>query len=94
MRDRALEAAQAARARIERATGRALGDQDMPAREHVEEMRHQLRSIGDRVLKTTGKALGDEDMTPRAQVEELKDRWAAARAKAHDTRSKDARRHR
>lgn len=71
-RDKAKNVVLAARERVERALGRVLGDEDMPAREQIEELRGHLKTAGERALKSTGRALGDEDMPARQQAVELR----------------------
>jgi uncharacterized protein YjbJ (UPF0337 family) len=89
LKDRAKNMVQMSRDKVQRATGKALGNEHMPAREQVEEVKVHLKNAGDKVLKTTGKALGDEDMTPSAQVEELKGHLKVAGEKVREAFKKD-----
>ena len=76
MMQRAKRAASASRTKVERLTGKVLGDEDMPVGEQVEELKVHLRATADKVTRTTGKALGDEDMPVKEQVADL---WGRAK---------------
>ena len=90
MKDKARNLVQTSREKVEKATGKALGDEDMTARDQVAELRGHLKNAGGKVMKTTGKALGDEDMTARDQVGELKGHLKEAGAKVRDAFKKDS----
>jgi len=84
MKDRAKNLAQTSWDRVEKVTGKALGDENMPVGEQVEELKGHLRNVGDKVTKSTGKALGDEDMAVKDQLEELKGHLKVAGGKVRD----------
>ena len=70
--DRIKNLALSLRERAERVVGRALGDEDMPSKEQVQELREHLQTLGVKVVRTTGRVLGDEDMALAAQIAQVK----------------------
>lgn len=89
MKDKTRNMIQTSLGRVEKATGKVLGDEDMPAKDQVEELKGHLKNVGDRVVKSTGKALGDEDMPAKDQVEELKTHLKQAGGRVRDAFKKD-----
>ncbi len=89
MKDRAKSLVQTSLDKVERATGKALGDEDMPVKDQVEELMGHLKNVADRVVKSSGKALGDEDMPVKDQVEELKAQLKHAGGRVRDAFKKD-----
>jgi uncharacterized protein YjbJ (UPF0337 family) len=90
MKDKARNFVQTSREQVEKATGKALGDADMTAKDQVEELKVHLKNAGGKVTKTIGKALGDEDMTAKDQVAELKGHLKVAGGKVRDAFKKDS----
>ena len=90
MKDRAVNFVQTSMDKVEKATGKALGNEDMPASEQMEELKGRLRNLGDKVTKSTGKALGNEDMPVKDQVEELKGHLKDAGVKLRDAFKKQS----
>ena len=89
MKDKARSMIQTSLEKVEKATGKALGNEDMPVKEQVEELKGHMKNAGDKVVKSTGKALGDEDMPVKDQVEELKGHLKQAGGKVRDAFKKD-----
>ncbi|NNN09195.1 MAG: hypothetical protein HKL85_08390 [Acidimicrobiaceae bacterium] len=89
MKDKAKDLMQTSLGKMEKATGKALGDEDMPAKDQVEEVKSQLKIVGDKVLKSTGKALGDQDMPAKDQVEEVKSQVKQAAIRVRDALKKN-----
>ena len=89
MKDRAKSMAQSSLEKVEKATGKALGDENMPAKDQVGELKDHLKHAGDKVIKATGKALGDENMPAKDQVGELKDHLKHAGDKVRRALKKD-----
>ncbi len=90
MKDKAKNFVQTSRDKVEKATGKVLGNEDMPAKEQMEELKGHLKNVGDKVVKSTGRALGDEDMPVKDQVEELKAHLKDAGGKVRDAFKKDS----
>ena len=91
MMERARNVVLASRERIERATGKVLGDEDMPVKEQVEELMVQIKTAGDKVIRSTGKVLGDEDMPVKVQLEQIKSHVRAAAKRFRDSLKKGER---
>ena len=57
MKDKAKDLMQASLGKMEKATGKVLGDEDMPAKDQVEEVKSQVKQAASRVrdaLKKNG----------------------------------------
>jgi uncharacterized protein YjbJ (UPF0337 family) len=89
MKDKARSMMQTSLEKVEKVTGKAFGNEDMPVKDQVEELKGHLKQAGDKVVKSTGKALGDEDMPVKDQVEELKGHLKQAGGKVRDAFKKD-----
>ena len=82
--ERAKNLLQTSRDKLTRTTGKALGDEEMPVKDQVNEIRGHFRNVGHKVTRTTGKALGDEEMPVKDQLEELKSHVKVASDKVRD----------
>ena len=88
MKDKAKDLVQSSLGKVEKVTGKALGDEDMPVKEQVAELKEHLKVAGEKVVKVTGKALGDEDMPVKEQVNELKSHLKVAGEKVREALKK------
>lgn len=89
MKDKAKNMVQASLEKVEKATGKALGNEEMPVKDQVEEVKGHLKNVGDKVVKSTGRALGDEEMPVKGQVEEVKGHLKQAGGRVRDAFKKD-----
>lgn len=81
IKDKAKDLVQSSIEKVEKVTGKVLGDENMPAKDQVEELKGHAKGAGERVKKLTGKALGDENLSTKDQVEELKEHLKGAGGK-------------
>jgi uncharacterized protein YjbJ (UPF0337 family) len=83
--DRAKNAVQTSIEKVEKTTGKALGDENMSTGDQVEALKGHAKHASAKVKKATGKALGDENMSTGDQVEALKDHARHATAKIKES---------
>jgi uncharacterized protein YjbJ (UPF0337 family) len=89
MKDKAKSMMKTSLEKVEKATGKALGNEDMPVKDQVHELKDHLKNAGDKVVKSTGKALGDQEMPVKDQMGELKGHLKQAGGKVRDAFKKD-----
>ena len=61
MKDKAKNFVQTSRYKVEKATGKALGNEDMPAKEQMEELKGHLKDAGGKVRDAFKKDSGTAD---------------------------------